>query len=410
MATASRFPQLALPFAIVGAAAGWLSAGLLANPLLRHTHPGKQGIAAMCAMVFAAAAGALLTRWCSVRKQLAYELDSPSPEARGRGDTWPRHVTVVLLAGTATGTAVAFVGNTFRGPAGGAISGFLCALAFVPVCVAVILAARRALRARLGSIVADSDRRAVWGILAPALALATLEALPDWPAAMGGVIDVPVIALHLAQGAGVLLVGILIVDIVALRRARRALGSGLTLRDPGESGDVDGSVPRLDLGLGDESHARLSRSASAYRGRDRTLALVEGSPEQALSALRRAIVRGAVGIGVVAAVWSAHLAADTPYAYQRYTEHLCGKGDFASCVTAAYLVQPTDVERAILLYDRACHAGEVVGCLALAQIYEGGEGVTADPARVADNHRRACEAGDTASCEQDVVAFGRRWK
>jgi hypothetical protein len=32
--TSTRFPKLALPFAIVGASAGWLSLGMVANPLL----------------------------------------------------------------------------------------------------------------------------------------------------------------------------------------------------------------------------------------------------------------------------------------------------------------------------------------------------------------------------------------
>ena len=36
MAEASRFPHLALPFAIVGAAGGWLSANLVANPLVQR--------------------------------------------------------------------------------------------------------------------------------------------------------------------------------------------------------------------------------------------------------------------------------------------------------------------------------------------------------------------------------------
>jgi hypothetical protein len=37
MADPSRFPQLALPFTLVGAAAGWLSAGLVNNPFLDST-------------------------------------------------------------------------------------------------------------------------------------------------------------------------------------------------------------------------------------------------------------------------------------------------------------------------------------------------------------------------------------
>ena len=53
MAHRTRFPHLALPFAIVGAAGGWLSAGLLSNPLMRMTWPGKEWAAGLIAMVLA---------------------------------------------------------------------------------------------------------------------------------------------------------------------------------------------------------------------------------------------------------------------------------------------------------------------------------------------------------------------
>ena len=59
-----------------------------------------------------------------------------------------------------------------------AFGGALCAVVFLPVCLVVIGAARRAQRARLGSIVAGSDRRTVWGILAiPFSSVTTPEAL-----------------------------------------------------------------------------------------------------------------------------------------------------------------------------------------------------------------------------------------
>ena len=57
-------PRLAVPFAIVGVAAGWLSAGLLANPLIGVTIEPNQGLAAVCAGLIAAIVGAILTRRC----------------------------------------------------------------------------------------------------------------------------------------------------------------------------------------------------------------------------------------------------------------------------------------------------------------------------------------------------------
>lgn len=322
MANSSRFPQLALPFAIVGASAGWLSAALLANPMVGALRPGKEHVAVLCATAFAAATGALLTRWC-VGRRYSYELDTPDApgaDMRARTDRWPRHVLAVLLAGAASGVAVAVLCDAYGGPQAGALSGSLCALAFVPVCLAVIAAARRAQRARLGSIVADSDRRAVWGILALALSVATLEALPDWPAAAVGATAVPAPALLMAQAAGLLTLAILLLDVRALREARRAIAPGLERQDPAAVDPGGADVPRLDLGLGEDLRARFARSATAYRGRDRTLALVQGSPEQALTALQRAVRRGALGLAVIGAVHGAHLAADTQLAQRLYEQ------------------------------------------------------------------------------------------
>src|SRR5690348_11891666 len=60
----SRMPELALPFALVGAAGGWISAGFLANPLIRAIPTGQQGAAALSAAAVAALVGKALTHWC----------------------------------------------------------------------------------------------------------------------------------------------------------------------------------------------------------------------------------------------------------------------------------------------------------------------------------------------------------
>lgn len=345
MAQPDRFPSLALPFAIVGACAGWLSAGLLANPILYMTKPGKQPIAAFVAMALTAAAGVLIRRWC-IPKRYAYELDVPAPDARPPTDSWARHVITVLVTGTLTGTLIAVACDTYRGPLGGAASGLACAVAFVPVCAAVIVTARRAQRARLGSIVAASDRGAVWVILMTALAAATLEALPDWPAALAGERDLPTPALYMTLYCGVVLLAAVADDLLALRRARRALGQGLVERDPSELGSVEPGVPRVDLGLGDGAHAKVTRSAAAYRGRDRTLALVQGSPEQALSALRAGLRRTGIGLAVVAMALFAHLAAQTRLVQIAYANQRCGDADLDACA-------------------RACEAGSDLACQTL---------------------------------------------
>jgi hypothetical protein len=101
MADASRFPELALPFAIVGASAGWLSAGLLANPFVGATHGGKQILAALCAMGVAAATGAFLTRRC-VGRRYSYELDAPDPDLQS---TAAKRVTSTGVCGRGTSPA-----------------------------------------------------------------------------------------------------------------------------------------------------------------------------------------------------------------------------------------------------------------------------------------------------------------
>jgi hypothetical protein len=399
MADGSRFPHLALPFAIVGASGGWLSTELLADPLLGMLRPGKQPSAVVCAAIFAAATGALLTYWC-VGTRYLYEIDTPDPEARAPTDAWPRHAGAVLLAGAASGASVSVLCDTWGGPALGALGGAFCAVAFVPVCLAVLAAARRAQRARLGSIVAGSDRRAVWAILALALALATVEALPSWPASAAGEVTRPEPALWMALSAGLLTLAVLVADVIALRSARRAIAPGLEQRNPCETHAGDADAPRLDLGIGEDLLARLARSATAYRGRDRTLALVQGSPEQATSALRRAVLRGALGLVAIGAVVGGHMAANTPAADRFHAALLCDQGRGAWCARAAQLSRPHEIDKKIRLYERGCARSSAPSCAAVATIYERGEGVAADRGVARAFREHACDAGDPPSCRR----------
>ena len=403
MADASRFPQLAFPFAIVGASAGWLSARLLANPLINMMRGGKPELAAICATVFAAATGALLTRLCVGRRYL-YEIEAPDPESRPSTDAWPLHVGVVLAAGAATGATFITLCDGYGGPPLGALGGLLCALAFVPVCLTVIRFARRAQRARLGSLVAGSDRRAVWGILALTLALATVEAILDWPAAERT--GAPTPALYLVMAAGLVTLAILAFDLVALRRARRALTPGLEQRSPGELDPGEAAVPRLDLGLGEELLARFTRSAAAYRGRDRTTALVKGSPEQTLLALHRAALRGAIGLAAIIAVFAAHQAADSGSARAFYQELECNNRHFMSCGKAGNYFRQADPARALVLYQRSCDAYQAPSCAALGAMYERGAGAAADEALALASYGRACDMRDASSCRKvaDLLA------
>jgi hypothetical protein len=297
MADAARFPRLAPPFAIVGASAGWLSAGLLANPLVAQLDRRAQPIVALTAAGCAAIAGALLRYWCGGRRY-GYELVVPDPDARLATDVWWRHLFVMLSAGVITG---AFIGSLFRMDEAvrGAAGGALCTLVFLPVGFSVLAAARRAQRARLGSIVAGADRRAVWSVLAATLGATTVEALPDWAAQR-----TPAFASVLLAIAFTIVACITVVDLRAEHALREAV------RDLEDRPALSADVPRIDLGLGEDVAARLERSRSPYRGSDRALGLVLGSPDRAQAALSRAVVRGAVSLVVLVVVVILHVVAN----------------------------------------------------------------------------------------------------
>jgi hypothetical protein len=293
----SEMPSLTLPFAVVGAAAGWLSAGFIANPLINHLgESGMEGVAALSSAVICAAIGQILPRICTTK----------NPFSDNRGG-WLRVGLTVLLGGSLSGGITAGVMlRSLQSIEEGLLLGLCCAAAFLPVCALVLLAARRAERARLGSIVADADRREVWGILVACLSVATLAALPDWLAATWGRVPVPLVAVAMALGTGLATAALLSADKRALERIARATeGFEASVKD-GDELVASTSVPKVDLGLGDDLFAKLSRHAAAYRNSDRAVALVVGSPEQAEAAVRKAIRRGVMTLFLCGAVLAIH--------------------------------------------------------------------------------------------------------
>jgi hypothetical protein len=286
MADASRFPRLALPFGIIGASAGWLSAGLLANPLFVRLDRSMQTPTAIVAMVLAIGAGVLIRQLC-IGRHYWYDLETPDPRVRPWTDRWWLHAAIVVCCGTICG---AFIGAKTNEAEIGALDGSLCALIFVPICLLVIRTARRAQRARLGSIVAASDRRAIWIILASALAVGTFESVPDWAAARIGRAPIPLLALAMSIVAGAVVIRGSMLD------ARAKSSAAVVMREL-EPAPVDAVAPKhVDLGLGDDVHARIATSSSPYRGCDRMQMLVRGNPSDVLRALERAMTRDIVGL------------------------------------------------------------------------------------------------------------------
>ena len=303
MADPTRFPPLAAPFAIVGASAGWLSADLCSGPALDFTV--SRPISAACATVAGALSGALFKRR-AVGRRYRYELDEPDPALRPRADAWWVHVPILLLAGAGTALLIRFFMDAGWDATPWAARGALCTAAFVPVCLSVLAAGRRAQRARLGSIVADSDRRAVWAILATLLAVMTLEAVPNWLAGSTDWVAGLVVALLLIASAAVLL-HVLNADRRASERARTVVGAGFSLREP-ECGEAsDALLPHLDLGLGERLLARSRMSVTPYRDRETATALVRGNPDVAFAVLARAVRRSRVGLLAVVATALVHV-------------------------------------------------------------------------------------------------------
>jgi hypothetical protein len=304
MADPSRFPRLELPFAVLGGCAGWLSATMTSSSAFCFTVRQSPYVAAFVATFMGAALGFVLRRACAGRKY-AYALGAVDPSTRPHSDRWWRHAAVTLFAGSATGAIVASACSTLRDSEGlGATLGLVCTVLVLPVCFAVLSAARHAQRARLGSIVAESDRRAVWAILATTLGVATLESLGEWPAARAGHVAHPLPALVMAILAAVVVLFVWHRDLRARAHAREAASgimSGTATADP--------LVPRVDLGLGDELAARVDPGHSPYRAQERVLLLLAGDPNEALAAMSRAVRRGSFSLGVSAVVLGVHVLA-----------------------------------------------------------------------------------------------------
>lgn len=405
----ARLPHLAVPFTIVGAAAGWLTATFFRNPALgRMQSAPPLGVAAIAA-VMAAAAGFLITR--AVRGDHArYQIDEGSEPPRATHDRWEHHAGVVLLAGVLTASLAAGVFDAYIRARLAAVGGLACAAAFVPVCLAVVAAARRAQRARMGSLVAESDRRAVWGILAMTLSVATLWGLPIWPAAEAGAPVNPWPAAILLGCAALAIAIIAALDASALRRARLALSRDLTARDGGETGAEDTRIPRVDLGLGSDVAAEIQRPNAAYRGRDRAVALVIGSPDRALSALRRAVARGVAGVVLALGIAALHGVATSSRVQLAYDDALCDAFDFKACARVAAAVQAKSPMRALDLYSRACSLESTGSCRSAATMLDAwanGEErpnaiwhATPNALRAHANqlYQRGCRYGDGEAC------------
>ncbi|HEY4116592.1 MAG TPA: hypothetical protein VGM56_02000, partial [Byssovorax sp.] len=163
-----RTPQLALPFALLGAMIGYASTRFFTSPIVGIAPP-QLGIATP--MVLAAALSAIIG--------VVVTRAARDAEDDGEAPAFGRRVLLALAgAGALVGGIVGeLYGTVGSGVAWGIASG---ALAF-PLAASIVRAGVRARRARHGSIVAAADARIVWGSMAAAVAVATVPAWVAWP-------------------------------------------------------------------------------------------------------------------------------------------------------------------------------------------------------------------------------------
>lgn len=273
-----RMPGLAAPFALVGSAAALFSVlaiGAGSDAMLEAPPAIATGVAALVG----AAVGIVLRRWKRLHDPFM-----------GRDMRAMRIALLVVVAGAVIGVVlgVSTWGEYAIKPC--ALGGAACGLVFLPSALFVFDAAARAARARLGTLVADVDRRTVLVSLfavvafaaafqAPALALARYSLwIPPW-----------------VQNASSFLFGT--AAVVAIARLRRQdLGARAQLEAlAGSAEHLDratdlepDSAAAVDLGLGLDRWARPAALAT-YRSTARGEVVLRGSVPDAERAIDDAL-------------------------------------------------------------------------------------------------------------------------
>lgn len=279
-----RIPSLARPFAAFGAAAG-----LFAILALGSFRDAAREVSPLAPTLLTAGVGALagetLRRWRRLHDPLL---------AREAVILWVSVVT--SAAGAASG---GLIGLFTWGPAGVlrfTLGGAAVALAFVPSCLVVFDAAKRAGRARHGSLVAGTDARTVSSTVLAGLAFAGATQVPALLSANTSVALPPLVQASLS----LLVCFGATAGIVALQRRDRRARAELEAhardaawldRAVGEEEAPSGepAKPAVDLGLGADRWARTSDAG--YRTSGRSDVVLRGSVEQALAAFDEGLRR-----------------------------------------------------------------------------------------------------------------------
>lgn len=299
-------PSLAKPFAVFGAAAGLFA--ILGIGAFRE--PARE-VSPLAPMIFTAAAaavsGEVLRRW--------RRLHDPTL-AREALVLWVAVISAV--AGAASGGVVGLVTWGEAGFLRFALGGAAVALAFVPSCLVVFDAARRAGRARHGSLVAETDRRTVTSTVFAGVAFAGATQVPAVLSANTSTALPPVVQVGLSLVA---CLGSTVAIVLLQRRdqtARAALeahAADTRWLERAPEGELDASPAAqepIDLGLGVDRWARATDAT--YRSSGRPDVVLRGSIERAISAFdecarrrHRSLVVAACGSTAVFAAFALRL-------------------------------------------------------------------------------------------------------
>ncbi len=287
-------PSLVLPFALVG-----LAATVFTLTAVSVVRVGAQG----ASLVWAGGTGAFLGAVVGIVLRRWRVLHDPM----FREKATVRVGVVVVAAGIVVGSVLGVEAWGADGILPFALGGGVLSLGFVPACTTVLGAGRSAARARLGSVVADADRRTIWGTTFSAIAVTTLAGLPAIAGGCVRRVSAP------QQASAVLAVGIACVLGGALlaildKRGMTALRRLALTRPLEEAGEhATESKACVDVGLGDASWAPAP-GASTYRSANQEQVLLRGDIDAALAALDDAFKRRVTTQGLAALAIASTLA------------------------------------------------------------------------------------------------------
>jgi hypothetical protein len=301
----AAMPSLAKPFAAFGAAAG-----LFAILALGSFRDAARDVSPLAPMIVTAAVGSLvgvtLRRWRRLHSPLL---------AREAVILWVAIITG--LAGAVSGGVVGLLTWGGDGFARFAMGGTAVGLVFVPSCLVVFDAARRAGRGRHGSLVAATDRRTVLSTVLAGIAFAGATQVPAVLSANVSNDLEPLVQVALSL---VVCLGATVAILVLQRRDRSARASLEAVakeaawldRAPDAYGDGAAAPGAVDLGMGAEQWTRTSDAN--YRLSGRADVLVKGSIDLATAAFdecarrrHRSLIVAACGLTAVSVSFALRL-------------------------------------------------------------------------------------------------------